>query len=68
MYSFILALSVRTFTILVIFFIIGTSILITPAGLTLVAKQDAWIVAIVGIGLNILSVLIYVSLGNRYGK
>lgn len=60
-------LSVRTFTILVIFFMIGTSILITPAGLTLVAKQDAWIAAIVGIGLNILSVLIYVSLGNRYG-
>ncbi|MGO4347026.1 endospore germination permease [Paenibacillus sp. MCAF9] len=60
-------LSVRTFTILVIFFMIGTSILITPAGLTLVAKQDAWLAAIVGIGLNILSVLIYVSLGNRYG-
>jgi len=60
-------LNVRTFTILVVFFMIGTSILITPAGLTLVAKQDAWLAAIVGIGINILSVLIYVSLGKRYG-
>jgi len=60
-------LSVRTFTILVIFFMIGTSILITPAGLSLVAKQDAWLAAIVGIGINVLTVLIYVNLGKRYG-
>ncbi|OBZ17580.1 MULTISPECIES: endospore germination permease [Bacillales] len=60
-------LSVRTFTILVIFFMIGTSILITPAGLALVAKQDAWLAAIVGVGLNLLTVLIYVVIGKRYG-
>ncbi|WP_162341885.1 GerAB/ArcD/ProY family transporter [Paenibacillus paridis] len=59
-------LTVRTFSILVIFFTIGTSILITPAGLALEAKQDGWLAAILGVGLNGLTVLICIQLGKRH--
>ncbi|MFF2091371.1 endospore germination permease [Paenibacillus sp. NPDC058174] len=61
-------ITVRTYTILVILFMIGTSILITPAQLAHEAKQDAWIAAIFGIVLNSLLALLYVSLGERFGQ
>ncbi|WP_042166502.1 GerAB/ArcD/ProY family transporter [Paenibacillus gorillae] len=61
-------LNVRTFTILVIFFMIGTSILITPAGLAYEAKQDAWIAAILGVLLDAMLAYLYVALGERFGQ
>jgi spore germination protein KB len=57
-------ISVRQFSILVIFFTIGTTILIIPSGLAADAKQDAWIASIVGVGLGLLLVLLY----NKVGK
>lgn len=56
-------LSVRQFSLLVMFFTIGTTILIIPGGLALVAKQDAWIAAVVGVMLGVLPVLLYNSIG-----
>ncbi|MCU6795043.1 spore germination protein [Paenibacillus sp. WQ 127069] len=56
----------RSFMILVIMFAVGTSILITPGGLAIDAKQDAWMAGILGVVINILLVLLYATLGNRY--
>jgi spore germination protein KB len=41
------------------FFTIGTTILIIPAGLAADSKQDAWIAAIIGVGLGMLLTLFY---------
>ncbi|NOU91869.1 GerAB/ArcD/ProY family transporter [Paenibacillus sp. LMG 31456] len=60
-------ISKRSFVILVTFFMIGTSILITPSGLAFEAKQDAWLACIVGIGFNLLNAVLYVMLGQRLG-
>ncbi len=59
-------ISKRSFTILVIFFTIGTSILITPNGLAQIANQDAWISCILGICVDLLLVWLYVWLGRRH--
>ncbi|NOU65841.1 GerAB/ArcD/ProY family transporter [Paenibacillus sp. LMG 31461] len=59
-------ISKSSFAILVTFFMIGTSILITPSGLALVAKQDAWLACIVGVGFNLLNFLLYHVLGERF--
>jgi spore germination protein KB len=56
----------RSFIILVIMFAVGTSILIAPSGLAIDAKQDAWMASILGIAVNLLLVLLYAALGNRY--
>ncbi|WP_152396085.1 GerAB/ArcD/ProY family transporter [Paenibacillus guangzhouensis] len=59
-------ISVRQFTILMILFTIGTAILIIPSTIAAVAKQDAWISALIGIGLGLLLMLIYAALGNQF--
>ncbi|MGO4270333.1 endospore germination permease [Paenibacillus sp. TAF58] len=59
-------ISVRQFTVLVILYMIGTSILLVPSILAEAAKQDAWIASILGVGMGMLSVLLYYALGNRY--
>ncbi|MGM0865217.1 MAG: GerAB/ArcD/ProY family transporter [Bacillota bacterium] len=56
-------ISVRQFRILVILFTIGTSILIVPATLAFEAKQDAWIAAILGVGMSLLVIILYNKLG-----
>ncbi|ASS66594.1 MULTISPECIES: endospore germination permease [unclassified Paenibacillus] len=56
-------ISVRAFTILTVFFMIGTSILIAPAGLALDAKQDAWLASMIGVGINLSTVALYAGLG-----
>ncbi|TBL81247.1 GerAB/ArcD/ProY family transporter [Paenibacillus thalictri] len=58
----------HTFTILVAFFMIGTSILITPAGLAVDARQDAWLACLTGLLVNLLLVLLYAALGKRFGE
>ncbi|MCR8631406.1 GerAB/ArcD/ProY family transporter [Paenibacillus radicis (ex Xue et al. 2023)] len=60
-------ISKRSFVILVIFFMIGTSILITPTGLALEAKQDAWLACIVGVVFNLLNAVLFVVIGKRMG-
>jgi len=59
-------ISIRQFTILVILFTIGTAILIIPAPIALIAKQDAWISALMGIGMGVLLMLLYSALGSQY--
>ncbi|MDQ0493801.1 MULTISPECIES: GerAB/ArcD/ProY family transporter [Paenibacillus] len=43
-------ISARQLLILTILFTIGSTILIIPSGMALVAKQDAWIATLVGVG------------------
>lgn len=59
-------ISVRQFTVLIILSTIGTSILIVPSSLAVVAKQDGWIASILGTGAVLLVVLLYNTLGNRF--
>nr|WP_275942536.1 endospore germination permease [Paenibacillus alba] len=55
-----------SFAVLITFFMIGTSILITPSALAHEAKQDAWLACLVGIGMNGLNAFLYVVLGERF--
>ncbi|MGG3805546.1 GerAB/ArcD/ProY family transporter [Metabacillus fastidiosus] len=59
-------ISSRQFLILVILYTIGTAILIIPSSIAQEAKQDAWIAAIIGVGLGLLLVMLYISLGNIF--
>ena len=59
-------ISVRQFAVLVIIYTIGTTILVIPSGLAADAKQDAWIAAIIGVGLNLLIVCLYNKVGDCF--
>ncbi|WP_438347374.1 GerAB/ArcD/ProY family transporter [Paenibacillus sp. FA6] len=61
-------ISIRQFTILVIFVTIGDSILILPYISSSFAKQDTWISGIVGLLVGLLAVYIFSMLGNLYPK
>ncbi|PIC77624.1 spore gernimation protein [Sporosarcina sp. P19] len=50
------------FLVLVIFFTVGTGILIVPSALAAEAKQDAWIAAIIGIGINLLVIWLFITI------
>jgi spore germination protein KB len=52
-------IGLRQFTFLVTLFTVGSSILISPAGLAAQAKQNAWISAIVAVCLGLLTVNLY---------
>ncbi|KEQ24541.1 GerAB/ArcD/ProY family transporter [Paenibacillus tyrfis] len=59
-------ISLRQFVILVTLFSLGSAILYVPGVLSIHAKQDAWIAALIGWALGIGIVWIYVALANRY--
>ncbi|MWC28079.1 GerAB/ArcD/ProY family transporter [Paenibacillus sp. MMS18-CY102] len=59
-------IGLRQLSILVIHFMLGTSILIAPSNLAHVAKQDGWISATLGIMLVLGSVWLYDLLARRY--
>ncbi|MCY9669709.1 spore germination protein [Paenibacillus alginolyticus] len=59
-------IDVHQFTILAIFFGVGTSILIAPSPLAADAKQDAWISSVIGIVAGLLPIAIYIRLSNRF--
>lgn len=59
-------INVHQFTILVIFFGLGSSILIAPSALAAVAKQDSWISSILGALAGLIPIVVYVSLLQRY--
>ena len=59
-------ISPHQFTILVLLFSVGTVILHAPAPLTEIAKQDAWIAAILGTCFGIALVSLYVRVGNLF--
>jgi spore germination protein KB len=58
-------ISIRQFQLLVIFYTIGTTILVAPSALAASAKQDAWIAAIAGVCLSILIVWFYTKFGQK---
>lgn len=61
-------IGVHQFTLMVIFFGMGSSILIAPASLATIAKQDAWISAIIGTLMDLISVVVYAGLVRMYPR
>ncbi|WP_259391583.1 endospore germination permease [Paenibacillus sp. 1011MAR3C5] len=61
-------ISARQFSILAILFLIGTPILIIPAAVTSILKQDAWIAALLGIAVGLLLTKLYVAVGNLHAE
>ncbi|MBT2618875.1 MULTISPECIES: endospore germination permease [unclassified Bacillus (in: firmicutes)] len=59
-------ISARQFEILVILFSIGTTILVIPGSLAQVVKQDAWIAAVIGTGIGLLLVALYIAIGRMF--
>ncbi|RCW51035.1 GerAB/ArcD/ProY family transporter [Paenibacillus prosopidis] len=59
-------ISVRQFTVIVMFYTIGTTILVIPSSLAADADQDAWIAAILGWVLGLLIVGFYIRLGRLF--
>ncbi|KRE72937.1 spore gernimation protein [Paenibacillus sp. Soil750] len=59
-------IGIRQFTILVILFTVGSSILITPSGLAAEAKQNAWIAAILSVCIGLLTVFLYQALVRQF--
>lgn len=59
-------ISGRQFTILVMLYLIGSAILIIPSILASEAKQDAWIAALLTVGVALFIMPLYVALGSRF--
>lgn len=59
-------ISIRQFTVLVMFYTIGTTILVIPSSLAADAEQNAWIAAIVGWLLGLLIVGLYILLSKQF--
>lgn len=59
-------INARQFSILVILYSIGTPILIIPATVTSIAKQDGWIAALLGVAIGLLLTKLYVTVGNLH--
>lgn len=59
-------ISVRQFTVLVLLYTLGTTILIIPSILASNAKQDTWIAGIIGVVAGILIVFLYYGLASRF--
>lgn len=56
----------RQFMILTFGLTVGTSVLVTPAGLADMAREDAWLASLGSLGLNMLMVGLYIVLGRMY--
>ncbi len=59
-------ISIRQFSVLIMFYTIGTTILVIPSSLAADAKQNAWIAAIAGWLLGLLIVAVYMVLGKLF--
>ncbi|MDN4079992.1 endospore germination permease [Paenibacillus polymyxa] len=59
-------ISARQIMIISALFTVGSAILIVPSGMALVAKQDAWIAALVGVGAGLLILYMYSKLAALY--
>lgn len=55
----------RQFTIIVFLYSIGTAILVIPAVMVEVVKQDAWITSAVGVVLSFLVIKLFITLANK---
>jgi spore germination protein KB len=58
--------SAHQLMILIFLYSIGTVILHTPSLMAEIAKQDAWIAAIIGVGAGILLIGMYIKVGNLF--
>ncbi|TFB22157.1 spore gernimation protein [Filobacillus milosensis] len=56
----------RQFTLLVIMFTVGSSIIIIPSALVNESRQDGWISAILAMIIGLLLVWVYTTIGKRY--
>lgn len=56
------------FSVLVMMYLIGSSVLLLPSAFAAKAKQDAWLAAIVGVLVGVLLVLLYNALGSTFPK
>ncbi len=54
------------FGLLVVVFTIGSAILLTPSGLASIAKQDAWIASLFGMGISIIIIILFSILARLY--
>jgi spore germination protein KB len=61
-------ISSRQLFILVLLFGIGTTILLVPGGLAAVAKQDAWIASLVGLGIGLPLIPLYIAIAKLYPR
>ncbi|MGW8959782.1 GerAB/ArcD/ProY family transporter [Paenibacillus sp. NPDC055715] len=61
-------ISGRQFMILTTLFTIGSAVLVIPSGMAFVAKQDAWIAALVGVGAGFFLVWIYNTIATLYPR
>ncbi len=59
-------ISLKQFMLLVILFCMGSSILLIPTSLAGEAKQDAWIISILGIFVGMMLVFLYSTIGQRF--
>lgn len=59
-------ISARQFMVFVIMFTIGSAILIVPSAIASYTKQDAWIAAIMGVGVGLLLVWLYIAVGTLF--
>ncbi|MFB6800482.1 endospore germination permease [Peribacillus butanolivorans] len=59
-------ISARQFSILVILFSIGSAILVIPGIMAQEVKQDAWIAAVIGTGIGLLLVALYIAVGRMF--
>ncbi|WP_048600735.1 GerAB/ArcD/ProY family transporter [Rubeoparvulum massiliense] len=56
------SINIRQLTMLIFMFTVGSSILLTPAYITTVAKQDAWLAGIITLGAGLLAVYLFMQL------
>ncbi|GJM79480.1 hypothetical protein HMSSN139_19760 [Paenibacillus sp. HMSSN-139] len=59
-------ISPRQMFILTFGLTVGTSILVTPAGLAHMAREDAWIASLISLMINLVMVALYIVLARLY--
>ncbi|MEK4978346.1 endospore germination permease [Paenibacillus sp. FSL H8-0457] len=62
----VVKISLRQVSILTAMYTIGSAILIVPSGTANIARQDAWIAALVGIGLGFIFLAVQLQLSQKY--
>lgn len=61
----VVKISLRQVSILTAMYTIGSAILIVPSGTANIARQDAWIAALVGIGLGFIFLAVQLQLSQK---
>ncbi|WP_068784861.1 GerAB/ArcD/ProY family transporter [Paenibacillus phocaensis] len=60
------SVSPRQLFILTFGLTVGTSILVTPAGLTHMAREDAWLASLISLFVNLVMIVLYIVLARLY--